>query len=50
MTTKSPTLYWNLLHFGEHTGNHFDAPSQWGKDNQQLKGGDAFKAKSCPRP
>jgi len=29
-----PGWYWNVLHFGEHTGTHFDAPVHWitGKD------------------
>lgn len=29
-----PMWYWNVLHMGEHTGTHFDAPSHWktGKD------------------
>ena len=29
-----PAWYWNSLHFGEHTGTHFDAPGHWitGKD------------------
>jgi len=29
-----PAWYWNSLHFGEHTGTHFDAPIHWitGKD------------------
>jgi kynurenine formamidase len=31
---KGPGWYWNTLHFGEHTGTHFDAPVHWitGKD------------------
>jgi kynurenine formamidase len=31
---KGPAWYWNSLHFGEHTGTHFDAPVHWitGKD------------------
>jgi kynurenine formamidase len=31
---KGPAWYWNMLHFGEHTGTHFDAPVHWitGKD------------------
>jgi kynurenine formamidase len=31
---KGPAWYWNELHFGEHTGTHFDAPIHWisGKD------------------
>ena len=31
---KGPAWYWNSLHFGEHTGTHFDAPIHWvtGKD------------------
>jgi len=31
---KGPAWYWNVLHFGEHTGTHFDAPVHWitGKD------------------
>ena len=47
---KGPAWYGRLLHLGEHTGTHFDAPNHWGTDDQQLKGGDAFKAKSCLRP
>jgi isatin hydrolase len=29
-----PGWYWNVLHLGEHTGTHFDAPIHWitGKD------------------
>jgi kynurenine formamidase len=29
-----PAWYWNVLHLGEHTGTHFDAPVHWitGKD------------------
>ena len=29
-----PAWYWNVLHLGEHTGTHFDAPIHWvtGKD------------------
>ncbi|MFW6075109.1 MAG: cyclase family protein [Chloroflexota bacterium] len=31
---RGPAWYWNVLHLGEHTGTHFDAPSHWvsGKD------------------
>ena len=31
---KGPAWYWNILHLGEHTGTHFDAPVHWisGKD------------------
>ncbi|HZF13098.1 MAG TPA: cyclase family protein [Thermoanaerobaculia bacterium] len=31
---KGPAWYWNVLHLGEHTGTHFDAPIHWitGKD------------------
>jgi kynurenine formamidase len=31
---KGPGWYWNVLHMGEHTGTHFDAPVHWitGKD------------------
>ena len=31
---KGPAWYWNILHLGEHTGTHFDAPIHWisGKD------------------
>src|SRR6476646_1131911 len=31
---KGPAWYWNVLHLGEHTGTHFDAPVHWitGKD------------------
>jgi kynurenine formamidase len=31
---NGPAWYWNTLHFGEHTGTHFDAPVHWvtGKD------------------
>src|SRR5437899_859188 len=24
-----PSWYWNVLHVGEHTGTHFDAPLHW---------------------
>ena len=29
-----PAWYWNVMHLGEHTGTHFDAPVHWvtGKD------------------
>lgn len=32
---KGPAWYWNVLHLGEHTGTHFDAPVHWitGKDH-----------------
>src|SRR4051812_27352614 len=26
---RGPAWYWNTLHFGEHTGTHFDAPIHW---------------------
>ena len=31
---QGPGWYWNILHVGEHTGTHFDAPAHWvtGKD------------------
>lgn len=31
-----PAWYWNVIHMGEHTGTHFDAPVHWitGKDLQ----------------
>jgi kynurenine formamidase len=31
---KGPGWYWNIIHLGEHTGTHFDAPVHWvtGKD------------------
>ena len=31
---NGPGWYWNVLHLGEHTGTHFDAPVHWitGKD------------------
>ena len=31
---QGPAWYWNVLHLGEHTGTHFDAPIHWvtGKD------------------
>ncbi len=31
---RGPAWYWNVLHMGEHTGTHFDAPIHWvtGKD------------------
>src|SRR5689334_3896498 len=31
---RGPAWYWNVLHLGEHTGTHFDAPVHWitGKD------------------
>jgi len=31
---RGPGWYWNVLHLGEHTGTHFDAPVHWitGKD------------------
>ncbi|MGO8948799.1 MAG: cyclase family protein [Ktedonobacterales bacterium] len=32
-----PAWYWNILHLGEHTGTHFDAPIHWvtGRDLPQ---------------
>ena len=34
---KGPAWYWNVIHMGEHTGTHFDAPAHWitGKDLKQ---------------
>jgi kynurenine formamidase len=34
---RGPAWYWNILHLGEHTGTHFDAPIHWitGKDLPQ---------------
>ncbi len=31
---RGPAWYWNVMHLGEHTGTHFDAPIHWatGKD------------------
>ena len=31
---RGPAWYWNVIHVGEHTGTHFDAPIHWitGKD------------------
>src|SRR5580704_4926172 len=31
---RGPAWYWNIIHLGEHTGTHFDAPIHWitGKD------------------
>lgn len=31
-----PAWYWSIMHLGEHTGTHFDAPGHWvtGKDVQ----------------
>ncbi len=26
---RGPAWYWNVLHMGEHTGTHFDAPVHW---------------------
>ena len=26
---RGPAWYWNILHLGEHTGTHFDAPIHW---------------------
>ncbi len=26
---QGPAWYWNVLHLGEHTGTHFDAPVHW---------------------
>jgi kynurenine formamidase len=26
---RGPAWYWNVLHVGEHTGTHFDAPVHW---------------------
>jgi len=26
---RGPSLYWNNISFGEHTGTHFDAPIHW---------------------
>jgi kynurenine formamidase len=32
--SRGPAWYWNVVHLGEHTGTHFDAPIHWvtGKD------------------
>ncbi|MEZ5319547.1 MAG: cyclase family protein [Vicinamibacterales bacterium] len=32
-----PAWYWNILHLGEHTGTHFDAPVHWvtGRDRPE---------------
>src|SRR6266705_4513439 len=32
--SRGPAWYWNVMHLGEHTGTHFDAPIHWvtGKD------------------
>lgn len=32
-----PAWYWNIIHVGEHTGTHFDAPAHWitGKDHPE---------------
>jgi kynurenine formamidase len=32
--SRGPGWYWNIMHLGEHTGTHFDAPIHWvtGKD------------------
>lgn len=32
-----PAWYWNVLHVGEHTGTHFDAPVHWitGRDREE---------------
>ncbi len=40
---KGPAWYWNVIHMGEHTGTHFDAPVHWitGKD---LKDNSALRA------
>src|SRR5713101_1077172 len=27
--SRGPAWYWNVLHLGEHTGTHFDAPIHW---------------------
>ena len=34
---KGPAWYWNVIHMGEHTGTHFDAPVHWitGRDLKQ---------------
>src|SRR6266852_8811533 len=34
---KGPNWYWNVIHLGEHTGTHFDAPIHWvtGRDLPQ---------------
>lgn len=35
---KGPAWYWNIIHMGEHTGTHFDAPVHWvtGRDGQDV--------------
>jgi kynurenine formamidase len=35
---KGPAWYWNVLHLGEHTGTHFDAPVHWisGRDGPDV--------------
>ncbi len=46
-----PAWYWNTLHFGEHTGTHFDAPVHWvtGKDLPDNRC-DTIPAKRCVGP
>ena len=48
---KGPGWYWNVLHMGEHTGTHFDAPVHWitGKDlpNNTC---DTIPARNCVGP
>ena len=36
---KGPGWYWNVIHMGEHTGTHFDAPIHWitGKDLKEMR-------------
>jgi len=35
---RGPAWYWNVLHLGEHTGTHFDAPVHWitGRDGRDV--------------
>jgi len=46
-----PAWYWNVLHLGEHTGTHFDAPVHWvtGKDVPDNRC-DTIPAERCVGP
>ncbi len=48
---KGPAWYWNVIHMGEHTGTHFDAPIHWitGKDRQE-NACDTIPVRRCVGP
>ena len=48
---KGPAWYWNVIHMGEHTGTHFDAPIHWitGKDRPE-NACDTIPVRRCVGP